>query len=87
MKKFIKLINNERFDLKVISKKANADCEPMATDICWNEDLAGCATHAYDKCKNYDLAACILGADDYCEGYYDTKACVGAGAIDGNPNL
>lgn len=82
MKKFIRLINNERTNLKITSQKAEVVCESGATDICNYIDQSACAAYAYDKCASFDLAACIQGAHDYCESNYDTKACYGPGNID-----
>lgn len=88
MKRFLKLINNERTNVKVTSKKALAVCDETAGDYCYGEDYAACSSHAYDKCYQHDLAACIEGAHDFCESYsYDTEACYGPGNVDGNRSL
>ena len=88
MKKFIKLVNNERINSKIQSQKATAYCSVGAEDHCGEFDQAACTAYALDKCAKYDLAACVEGAHDYCETYnYDTKACFGVGQIDGNPDL
>ena len=82
MKKIIKLINNERLNEKISSLTAYVQCDSTSGDVPGDIDQAGCAIYAYDKCSTYDLAACIQGAHDYCEGTYDTKACIGPGAVD-----
>jgi len=45
VKKFIKLINNERVDARLASIKA---CESMSTDTCTTFDNADCAVNSYD---------------------------------------
>ena len=46
--KFIKLINNERKDPKIASKKA---CKLGAIDVCFNWDAAECVGfNVLDKC-------------------------------------
>ena len=88
MKKFIKLINNERNNHSIHSQKADVVCTGSSHDYCGEFDQAACTAYALDKCARYDLAACVEGAHDYCESYtYDTKACFGVGQIDGNPDL
>lgn len=90
MKKFIKLINNERTNSRIISQKAYVSCSDGARDVYgdYSGNRAACSTYAYDKCHQNDLAACIEGAHDYCETYqYDTEACYGPGQVDGNPDL
>ena len=88
MKRFIKLINNERINSRIQSKKADATCSVGADDYCGQYDQAACTAYALDKCARYDLAACVEGAHDYCESYtYDTEACVGPGVTDGNKDL
>ena len=90
MKKFIKLINDERNNCQIASQKAYATCSEGAEDIygSYAENHAGCSTYAYDKCHQIDLAACINGAHDYCESYQiDTVGCYGPGVTDGNPDL
>ena len=82
MIKFIRLINNERQNLKILPNKALVSCDSTSIDTGGGENHAGCAIYAYDKCSTYDLAACIQGAHDYCEGTYDTKACIGPGVVD-----
>lgn len=88
MKKIIKLINNERTNLTIASKKADVACDNTSIDYCGYVDRGGCAVYAYDKCDSYDLAACFEGAHDHCETKnYDTEACYGVGTVDGNPDL
>ena len=84
-KKLIKLINNERMNLSIKSKKAvddNALCKPDSVDICTYIDNAACSTYATDECSK-DYAACMEGAWDICSAVYrDTDLCIGAGVTD-----
>lgn len=84
-KKIIKLINNERMNLSIKSKKALDDaarCKDDSVDICAYIDNAACSTYATDKC-NKDYAGCMEGAWDICTAVYrDTDLCIGAGVSD-----
>ena len=82
-KKLIKLINNERSNAKVLSKKAydHAYCDSTSSDTCVYIDNAACSVYATDEC-NKDYAACMEGAWDVCENYRDTDLCIGAGTMD-----
>lgn len=57
--KFIKLINNERINVRIASEKA------CVTDVCAVEDRAFCTSYASDVCVK-DYAACTGSAFDYC---------------------
>ena len=76
----LKLINNERINVHVASKKAVTGCDGTSVDICKGLDYAHCRTYAYDKCTVKDLAACQEGAEDTCS--IDRDACIGAGSND-----
>ena len=68
MKKFINLINNERTNTRVLSKKAvedNAFCKADSVDVCSLIDNAACYAIANDQC-NKDYAACSGEAWDLC---------------------
>ena len=79
-KRTLKLINNERINVRVASKKAVFTCDSTSEDICWHIDNAHCGTYAYDKCTVEDYAACQEGAEDRCS--VDRDACIGAGGND-----
>ena len=79
MKKFVRLINNERKNNTVLSKSAKG-CVSGALDYCPNDDYAACSLYALDSCTKKDYAACSEGADDTCR--IDTDACIGPGAED-----
>ena len=79
-KRTLKLINNERINVHVASKKAVTGCDSTSEDICTNLDYAHCGIYAYDKCTVKDLAACQEGAEDRCS--IDRDACIGAGSND-----
>lgn len=67
----LKLINNERKSLKILSAKS------CGTDSCGNSDYATCAGTSTDICKYIDAAACIgITTYDYCG--WDYSVCVGA---------
>ena len=69
MRKIIKLINNERTNEKIQSKKAtydNACCEADSVDICAVVDYVACTAYAIDKC-NKDYAGCTTEAWDICD--------------------
>ena len=74
----IKLINNERKNLRVVSSKA---CYVASYDICQKEDFVQCGSTSTDICIK-DYAACTLGATDYCGGTYDYYSCHGASMSD-----
>lgn len=81
--RILKLINDERMNVRVASKKAYGNCPANSVDICPSQyaDLAFCSTYAYDKCTQKDYAACQQGADDICK--IDSNApCIGAGQLD-----
>ena len=84
-KKLIQLINNERLNLTVKSKKATEDyayCKADSNDVCVYIDNAACSTYANDEC-NKDYAGCMEGAWDICTAVYrDTDLCIGAGVSD-----
>ena len=75
----IKLVNNERKQVRVVSKKG---CTGGATDFCSvsTYDSADCGTYAYDYCSKQDYAACQQGADDTCS--IDRTVCIGPGQED-----
>lgn len=73
-KKFIKLINSERVNSKLVPSKA---CDAMSQDECTYLDNAHCAVNSYDVCEK-DLAACYNKGYDYCTTTYDTDACIGS---------
>ena len=77
IKKILKLVNNERVNFKLVSRKA---CDSTSTDICPHIDYAACSSYAYDECSKEDYAGCYQGADDICT--YDAEACGGAGGYD-----
>lgn len=79
-KHFIALVNNERTNVRIASKKGA--CTGGAYDYCKipSYDLAFCGTYAYDYCSKEDYAACQQGADDTCG--IDRTACVGPGQED-----
>ena len=80
-KKIIKLINNERANPRITSRKASDFCpDPTAIDICTIADYAHCTLYAYDKC-GIDYASCSQGAIDVCTGT-DYFGCSGPGAHD-----
>lgn len=75
--KFIKLINNERKDPKIASKKA---CKLGAIDVCFNWDAAECSgLNVLDKCYNKDIGySCSGNSDgDLCYAYRDRDGCDG----------
>ena len=75
MRKIIKLINNERINTRLLSKKAvedNAYCKADSIDICSIIDSAACYAYANDQC-NKDHAACSDESWDVCN--FDCAAC------------
>ena len=74
VKKFIKLINSERTNSRLVSGMA---CVGTSTDICSREDNATCTVNSYDVCTK-DQAACFNNGYDYCTTLYDTDACGGS---------
>ena len=79
-KRMLKLINNERINVRVVSKKAVSWCDSTSVDDCRNLDYAHCGTYAYDKCTVKDLAACQEHATDKCS--IDRDACIGLTGYD-----
>ncbi len=74
-KKVIKLINDERLNVKTTSAKG---CDVEQNDHCYNLDAAQCWFGAYDTCATKDLAACINnGTNDVCFFEYDVTVCYG----------
>lgn len=90
MKKIIKLINDERINVKIQSSKS---CDTISYDLCAVYDGTSCASYSYDKC-NKDYAACTGGATDTCEkdyascydGAYDICTEIDTDACRGNTN-
>ena len=76
MKKIINLINNERINTLIHSKKAvtdNAACYNGAADICSYIDNDGCSIYAHDNCQK-DYASCVgVESVDICS--IDYAAC------------
>ena len=73
--KFLKLINNERKDTKIVSRKA---CDSIAIDICVYVDKGNCTGfNTYDRCNKDIGKSCSDGARDVCEDYKDYDACNG----------
>ncbi len=73
VKKFVKLINNERADRNIVPVKAD-ECVGQSTDFCrLNVDNAVCTINSYDVCGK-DYAGCYNYSYDYCE-YEDNFAC------------
>lgn len=71
VKKFVKLINNERNDRRIASAKG---CTGLNTDRCTSgEDYAECTVNSYDVCTK-DYAACYNYSYDFCENL-DTTVC------------
>ncbi len=85
IKKMVKLINDERLNPKIASKKATEPdtCDSTSVDVCNVADYSDCTVYAYDWC-NTDYRSCTEGADDYCFGNYDTDLCSGPGESDMN---
>ena len=71
IKKFIKLINNERTKSGFVSAKA---CDQSSDDICVFDDYAACVVNSFDLC-NKDHAGCFNNSEDICGAYRDTYAC------------
>lgn len=70
---FLKLINDERQDKRVLPAKGCAAifvdfalCAGYAEDICDYRDEEACSNYAVDQCKYYDDAGCTGYANDYC---------------------
>ncbi len=79
--RILKLINNERTNVRIASKKGNGICDKGAVDVYFGgPNLAWCSTYAYDEC-NKDYGACWDGADDICN-VDNNSPCHGAGARD-----
>lgn len=72
VKKLIKLINSERVDRGVVSRKAD-ECIGLSSDFCRLEDHATCTVNSYDVCGK-DYAGCYNYSYDYCENV-DNFAC------------
>ena len=69
MRKIIKLINNERMNATILSKKAANDyafCESDSVDVCTAIDYVACTAYATDEC-NKDYAGCTTEAWDICD--------------------
>ena len=81
-KRFLKLVNNERTNIRISSKKGYDRCTGGAYDWCSSSstDMAFCGTYAYDYCSKQDYAACQQGADDTCS--IDRTVCIGPGQED-----
>lgn len=84
MKKHIlKLVNNERTNVRITSKKGYSNCTAGAYDWCpsASTDRAFCSgPQAYDYCSVKDLYPCLAGYDDTCS--IDRSMCVGLGQAD-----
>lgn len=81
--RILKLVNNERTNVRIASKKGYlGPCTGGAYDWCQSSsaDKAYCGTYAYDYCSKQDYAACQEGADDTCS--IDRTACIGPGQED-----
>ena len=70
-KRVIRLINNERTDVKVRSSMA---CDPTSYDICGYQDKYQCTTYSYDYCGHKDASACHNYGYDFCS-YNDGDTC------------
>lgn len=72
-KKIIRLINNERSDIKIRSGVA---CDQTSADICPRPsyDYMHCSVYSYDYCGNKDYDACHNYGYDYCS-YNDRDDC------------
>ncbi len=84
-KHLLKLINNERTNVRIASKKGYyGNCPNGADDWCAtkNEDLAFCSNYAYDHCSVKDRAACSDGADDICTIDLESDYCQDPGTRD-----
>lgn len=62
MKRIIKMINNERLNVKRHPQKA---CDSGSYDFCTNIDNASCVINSYDYCQK-DLAPCVSNSYDKC---------------------
>ena len=82
MKKIIKLINNERLNSAIVSKKAD-ECTTGSYDYCTNQahDVSACTTMSYDYCGK-DYTSCREHAYDLCTQVDDDRPCSGEGASD-----
>ena len=80
MKKIIKLINHERSNTAVVSKKA-LYCDSDSFDMCSKDDVSGCTSYSYDNCGK-DYTSCRQYAFDYCANLDDDRPCSGQGASD-----
>lgn len=82
MRKFIKLVNNERMNRRITSEKANT-CIGTNQDVCASQsyDYAHCEVGSYDLCVK-DFAACVNNSIDYCNGERDVHACIGFNSTD-----
>lgn len=75
MKRYIKIINNERIKVKIISQKA---CDISSIDVCTSLDYGNCTINSYDYCGK-DYSTCTQYSDDICPkvdlaSYYDHVA-------------
>jgi hypothetical protein len=77
MKKFIKLINNERSQKKITAQLAVSvgACDGTSFDKCTETDAAHCYSYSYDMCGK-DLATCFSEQYDFCSNE-DNSLCVG----------
>lgn len=75
-KRFIKLINNERANFKILSEKAYVNtCAAGSLDVCDSKDFATCTVNSVDVCVK-DYAGCTNNSFDYCGGGgLDYQAC------------
>lgn len=73
VRRVIKLINNERTNVKHVMTKA---CDATSYDVCTekNYDNAHCTVNSYDACSK-DYAACFNNGYDYCTTFRDTDLC------------
>lgn len=76
------LVNNERTNVRIASRKGYDRCINNGKDWCpsYATDLGICINYAYDYCSKEDYAACTDGADDRCT--IDTTVCRGQGVLD-----
>lgn len=81
MKRIIKLINSERSNIRITSKKAE-HCDETSYDVCSNGvDISGCISYSYDRCGK-DYTSCRGKAYDYCISVDDDRPCSEEGQYD-----
>lgn len=68
MKRIIKMINNERLNVKQQPQKA---CDSSSTDYCTSIDHSSCTINSYDYCQK-DMAGCTNDSYDHCTSDYIT---------------